>query len=299
MGLDLSAVPDEVVQRYGLDRLPLARDEAAAAALLRLDGKRALVTGGGGDGLGAAICTRLAEQGANVAVLDISAEAADVTVASIRDRWSVRAEPVLADVGDEAQVRAAADALAERWGGIDILVNNAGGSGSVGAGGGRVTQHGPFKDMAYDDMDTVVRVNLVGTLLVTRAVLPHMISAGAGRIVNISSEGGKTAVTNLTAYNACKAGVIGFTRSLAAETGPHGVTVVCVCPGIMVSDRTVRALSDPESRGFAALDDAFARVSLGRATVVDEVAAVVAFLASEAGSFIHGTSLSLGGGMAD
>ena len=117
MGLDLSAVPDEVVQRYGLDRLPLARDEAAAAALLRLDGKRALVTGGGGDGLGAAICTRLAEQGANVAVLDISAEAADVTVASIRDRWSVRAEPVLADVGDEAQVRAAADALAERWGG--------------------------------------------------------------------------------------------------------------------------------------------------------------------------------------
>ena len=298
MGLDLSAVPDDVVRRYGLDRLPADREQRAAAELLRLDGKRALVTGGGGDGLGAAICGRLAEQGADVAVLDISLEAAAATVASIRERRSVGVEPVVADVGDEAQVRAAIDGLAERWGGVDVLVNNAGGSGSV-AGGRRVPHHGPFPKMAYDDLQDVVRVNLIGTLLVTRAVLPHMISAGAGRIINVSSEGGKTAVANLTAYNACKAGIIGFTRSLAAETGPQGVTVVAVCPGIMVSDRTVAALSDPESRGFGALDDAFARVSLGRGTLVDEVAGVVAFLASEAGSFIHGTSLSLGGGMAD
>ncbi len=190
MGLDLSAVPDEVVQRYGLDRLPLDREQTAAAELLRLDGKRALVTGGGGDGLGAAICARLAEQGTDVAVLDISPEAAAITVASLRRRWRVRAEAVVSDIGDGAQVRAAAD-------------------------------------------------------------------------------------------------------------GPRGVTVAGVCPGIMVSDRTVRAFSDPRSRGFASLDDAFARVSLGRATVVDEVAGVVAFLVSEAGSLIHGTSLSLGGGMAD
>lgn len=297
MGLDLSAVPDDVVQRYGLDRLPADREHRFAADLLRLDGKRAIVTGGGGDGLGAAICVRLAEQGADVAVLDISPDAAAATVASIQSRWSVQAEPVVVDVGDEAEVGEAIDGLAERWGGIDILVNNAGGSGSV-AGGRRVPHHGPFSGMAYDDLQNVVRVNLVGTLLVTRAALPHMISARTGRIVNIASEGGKTAVANLTAYNACKAGIIGFTRSLAAEAGPQGVTVVAVCPGIMVSDRTVRALSDPQSRGFAALDDAFARVSLGRATVVDEVAGVVAFLASEAGSFIHGTSLSLGGGMA-
>ncbi len=298
MGLDLSAVPDDVVRRYGLDRLPSNREQRAASGLLRLDGKRALVTGGGGDGLGAAICGRLAEQGADVAVLDISSAAAEATVASIRERWNVRTEPVVADVGDEAEVRAAVDGLAERWGGIDVLVNNAGGSGSV-AGGRRVPHHGPFSAMVYDDLQNVVRVNLIGTLLVTRATLPHMISAGAGRIVNIASEGGKTAVTNLTAYNACKAGVIGFTRSLAAEAGPQGVTVAAVCPGIIVSDRTVAALSDPQSQGFSALDDAFERVSLGRGTVVDEVAGVVAFLASEAGSFIHGASLSLGGGMAD
>jgi 3-oxoacyl-[acyl-carrier protein] reductase len=298
MGLDLSAVPDDVVRRFGLDRLPIDRDQRAAADLLRLDGKRALVTGGGGDGLGASICVRMAEQGADVAVLDISPEAIAATTATIRGRWSVRTERIVADVGDETQVRAAIDGLIERWDGIDILVNNAGGSGSM-AGGRRVPHHGPFDEMAYDDLQDVVRVNLLGTLLVTRAALPHMISAGSGRIVNIASEGGKTAVAGLTAYNACKAGVIGLTRSLAAEAGPHGVTVVGVCPGIMVSDRTVRALSDPHARGFAALDDAFARVSLGRATVADEVAEVVAFLASEAGSFIHGTSLSLGGGMAD
>lgn len=299
VGLDLSAVPDDVVRRFGLDRLPADREQRAAADLLRLDGKRAIVTGGGGDGLGAAICARLAEQGADVAVLDISPEAAAATAASVRDRWSVRTEPVVADVGDDTQVRAAIDGLVERWGRIDMLVNNAGGSGSVDAQGRRIPHHGPFEEMAYDDLQGVVRVNLLGTLLVTRAVLPHMISAGAGRIVNIASEGGKTAVANLTTYNACKAGMIGFTRSLAAETGPQGVTVVGVCPGIMVSDRTVAALSDPQARGFASLDDAFARVSLGRGTVVDEVAGVVAFLVSEAGSFIHGTSLSLGGGMAD
>ena len=299
MTLDLSGVPDAIVERYRLDQLPLDREHEPAATLLRLDGKRALVTGGGGGGLGAATCLRLAEQGADVAVLDISAEAATATVDSIRGRCAVRAEPVVADVGDADQLRAAAEGLLERWGGIDVLVNNAGGSGSIGPDGERIAHHGPFEQMAYADLAAVVRVNLLGMLLVTRTFLPHMLARGAGRIVNVSSEGGKTAVTGLAAYNACKAGVIGFTRSLAAETGARGVTVVGVCPGIMVSDRTLRALSDPQARGFKSLDDAFARVTLGRCTVVDEVAGVISFLASEAGGFINGTSLSLGGGMAD
>ena len=298
MVLDLSGVAEEVVKRYALDQLPLDRHTRSSADLLRLDGKIALVTGGGGDGLGAAICERLAEHGAYVAVLDVSETAAATTVASIAGRWSATAE-LLADVADREQVQTAVNGLVERRGGIDILVNNAGGSGSIGIQGEKVSQHGPFDEMEIEDLLTVVRVNLLGLLMVTRLVLPHMLARGSGRVVNVASEGGKTAIPDLSVYNACKAGVIGFTRSLAAEVGSRGVTVVGVCPGIMVSNRTVRSLSDQKGRGFTSLDTAFSRVTLGRCTVVDEVAGVVAFLASEAGAFVHGTSVSLGGGMAD
>ena len=106
--------------------------------------------------------------------------------------------------------------------GLDILVNNAGGSGSIGVGGEKVIQHGPFDLMKLDDLLDVVRVNLVGLLLVTRAVLPHMLQSGSGRIVNVASEGGKAPIPDLAVYNACKAGVIGFTRSLGAEIGVRG-----------------------------------------------------------------------------
>jgi len=299
MVLDLSGAADEVVKRYALDQLPLDRRTRTSADLLRLDGKLALVTGGGGDGLGAAICERLAEQGADIAVLDVSETAAATTVTSLAERWNLRAEQLLADVADREQVGTAVDGLLERKGRIDILVNNAGGSGSIGLDGGKPKQHGPFDQMEIEDLLTVVRVNLVGLLMVTRLVLPHMLARGSGRIINVASEGGKTAIPDLSVYNACKAGVIGFTRSLAADVGSRGVTVAGVCPGIMVSDRTLRSLSDPAGRGFTSLDTAFSRVTLGRCTVVDEVAGVIAFLASEAGSFVHGTSVSLGGGMAD
>lgn len=299
MTLDIGAVPDDVVQRYALDRLPLDRASRATADLLRLDGKRAVVTGGGGDGLGAATCHRLAEQGAEIAVLDISPEAAQLTVDAVQSRWGVSARSVLVDVGDPDAVNAAVADVVGRWGGIDILVNNVGGSGVVGVTGEKVTQHGPFAAMEIEDLLTVVRVNLVGVLLVTRAVLPHMLAASSGRIVNVASEGGKAVIPDLAVYNACKAGVIAFTRNLAGEVGARGVTVAGVCPGIMVTERTIRSLSDPSHRGFASLDVGFAKVTAGRCSVTDEVASVIAFLASDAGAYLHGTSISAGGGMAD
>ena len=99
--------------------------------------------------------------------------------------------------------------------------------------------------------------------------------------------------------DSCKSGVIGFTRNLAGEVGSLGVTVAGVCPGIMVSQRTVDTLAAPTARGFAALDAGFSRVTIGRCSLPDEVASVVAFLCSDAGGYVHGTSISLGGGMAD
>ena len=299
MPLDISAVPDEVVAHYALDRLPLDRSSSTTGDLLRLDGKRALITGGGGQGLGAAACARLAEQGADVAVLDISTDAAAITVDAISDRYEVRITAVEVDIGDAESVENGVRSVVDEWGGIDILVNNAGGSGSIGLDGRTVTQHGPFAEMRIEDLQTVLRVNLLGPLLMTRAVLPHMLAAGSGRIVNVASEAGKVAVNDLTVYNACKAGVIGFTRSLAAEVGAAGVTVAGVCPGIMVSERTIQTLANPSQRGFASLDAGFSKVTIGRCSLADEVASVIAFLAAEAGSYIHGTSISVGGGMAD
>lgn len=181
---------------------------------------------------------------------------------------------------------------------IDILVNNAGGSGSIKTGGEKVSHHGTFLDLALDDLYGVVQVNFLGVMHMCRAVLPSMIGRGSGRIVNVSSEGGKISVDDLAVYNASKSAVIGFTRNLARDVGGLGIGVVGVCPGIMVSDRTIATLSTGDN-GSASLDSSFPRVTIGRLSLADEVASVISFLASDAGSYVNGTSVSVGGGLAD
>ena len=297
--VQLEGVDPAVVERFALDRLPLDRPGRSTDELMNLRGRRAVVTGGGGDGLGAATCLRLAGQGADVAVMDISEEQAQLTVDAIQARFDVRCMPLIADVGEVDQVRAAANRVASEWGGIDILVNNAGGSGSIGAHGEKVNQSGDFMAMSDEDLLLVVRVNLLGVMLVSRAVLPHMLAARSGRIINVSSEGGKTSVDGIVVYNSCKSGVIGFTRNLARDVGKHGVTVAGVCPGIMVSERTIRNMTHPNAPSLASLEDSFQRVTIRRCSVPDEVASVIAFLASDAGGYVHGTSVSVGGGLAD
>jgi 3-oxoacyl-[acyl-carrier protein] reductase len=295
----LDGVPEDVVERYHLDRIPFGRPATTTADLLRMDGVRAIVTGGGGRGLGDATCHRLAEQGARVAVFDIAADAAAATAGRLSERWGVEALPVVCDVGDARSIAAAVEQVVATFGGIDLLVNNAGGSGSIGGAGQKVSQHGSFAALEVDDIDTVVRVNLLGVYLMTRAVLQPMIAGGRGRIVNVASEGGKVGMPGLAVYSSCKAAVIAFTRNLAHEVGPLGVSPVAVCPGIMVSDRTLRTLSSASSAGADALQEGFRRVTIGRCSVPDEVASVIAFLAAPAGAYVHGTAVSVGGGMAD
>jgi NAD(P)-dependent dehydrogenase (short-subunit alcohol dehydrogenase family) len=299
MPVNLENVDPAVIAKYALDRLPLDRPSTSTADLLSLRGTRAIVTGGGGEGLGNATCHRLAEQGARVAVLDVSADAAEKAAADVAERWGAEVLAIAADVGDPDQVTAAVERVTAAWGGVDLLVNNAGGSGSIKPGGDRVSQHGAFADMEIDDLLGVVRVNLIGVMLMTRAVLGPMTEAGRGRIINVASEGGKISVDGLAVYNACKSGVIGFTRNIARDYGKFGIAVTCVCPGIMVSERTIRTLSQPGSKGLASLDSTFPRVTIGRCSVPDEVASVIAFLASDAGSYVNGTAVSVGGGMAD
>lgn len=295
---NLDGVAPEIIENFHFDRVPFGRSERVTSDLLRLDGRSALVTGAGGLGSGNATCHRLAEQGASVAAMDINVEAAESTATAVRNRWGVDTYPVTADVGDNDQVSAAVEATMSRFGRIDILVNNAGGSGAIGQGGRSVSPPGtPFAEVAVEDIETIVRVNLIGTFLVTRSVLGHMLSAGSGRIINVASESGRMGQEGQAVYASCKAGVINFTRNLALEVGPRGISTVAVCPGVMLTSTSIGMMTSLATGGAVTLARAFPRISLGRASVPDESASVIAFLASEAGAYIHGTAVSVGGGM--
>lgn len=295
---DLDGVDPDLVSTYHLDRLPLNRPITATSDLLRLDGKVAVVTGGGGSGLGNAVCHRLAEQGAAVGIVDVDLAAGTRSAEDLRATWGVDAFAVEGNVADWQSARTAIGELGEHFGTIDILVNNAGGSGSVGAGGERLSTRGYFESMAPGDMEVVVGVNFFGVLNMTHAALEPMRAAGRGRIINIASEGGKFGAAGLAVYSSCKAAVISLTANLAHELGPQGISIAAVCPGTLVSPRLL-------SKGYLSLDlddivgRTFQRTSIGRISLPDEVASMVAFLASDAGSYVHGTAVSVGGGVSD
>ncbi|HWE70722.1 MAG TPA: SDR family NAD(P)-dependent oxidoreductase [Acidimicrobiales bacterium] len=286
----LQGVPASVVERFGLDRLPFAQRGSSLHDLIDLGGIRAVVTGGGGESLGQAICSRLAGLGARVAVLGTTASRTKAVAGRITAAGG-EAFSVVADVTDWDGIHTAMDGVAQRLGGIDLLVNNAGGS---------LRTHGPFVGLSNQDIDRVIAVNLSGVLYSIRAALTHMIPAGAGRVINVASEGGKTGMRNLAVYNASKAGALGATRNLAHELPEYGVSIVAVCPGIMVGPYTIERFRDLDGRpGARTIDETMNRISLGRVSLPEEVANMVAFLASPAGAYVHGTAVSVGGGISD
>ncbi|MCU1656572.1 MAG: short-chain dehydrogenase/reductase [Pseudonocardiales bacterium] len=297
--LELADVPDEAVTRYGLGRLPVDRAATATADLLRLDGKCAVVTGGGGDGLGNAICHRLAEQGATVVILDIDAQAATHTATEIRRRYGTTAVPLTVDVASSVEVDRAVERIEGEVGRIDVLVNNVGGVGRISATDVRPPTMSGIDQMTAAQIDVSVALNLVSALYLSRAVVASMLRDDAGgRIVFISSEFGRIGSANASVYSACKAALIGLTRALAREVGPRGVSPVCVAPGLLVGQRMLDSLTDRHAPR-APFEFALERSSIGRAAVVDEVASVVGFLVSPAGAYVHGTTISVGGGMSD
>jgi 3-oxoacyl-[acyl-carrier protein] reductase len=295
---DLEGVAQDVIDAYHLDRLPLDRPRQSTTDLLRLEGKVAVVTGGGGDGLGNAICHRLAEQGASVAVLDVNPELGEAAAKDLSRLWGVDASSVTANVADWDEVHEAVQTIRDRFGTIDILVNNAGGSGAIGVDGNRVGTSPQFVTATRESLDTAVAVNFVGVMYMTKAVLDVMLPRHSGRIINIASEGGKTGMPGIVAYNSSKSAVIGFTRCLAHEIGPEGISITAVCPAIMVTDRLIK-LGHFTTSLEGTLGQSFKRSTIGRVSIPDEVASVVAFLASEAGAYVHATAVSVGGGLSD
>jgi 3-oxoacyl-[acyl-carrier protein] reductase len=242
----------------------------------RLTGKKALVTGGA-RGIGGAIATAFAREGADVAVLDLKLDAAEARTAALA-AFGVKTFAVAADVSDEAQVEAAVKKAEAALGQIDILVNNAG-----------IDTTSVVAEMSTAMWDQMMAVNLRSVFLCTRAVLKPMISRKFGRIINIASQLGHKGAPEMAHYAAAKAGVIGFTRSLAYEVARDGITVNAICPG-PIETELFKAL--PEEWKKRKLSE----LPIGRAGHVDEIAPTAVLLASEEGAYYIGATMNPNGG---
>jgi 3-oxoacyl-[acyl-carrier protein] reductase len=242
----------------------------------RLQGKKALVTGGA-RGIGGAIATAFAREGADVAVLDLRLESAEEKVAELK-QFGVKTFAVAADVSDESQVNAAIAAATEALGQIDILVNNAG-----------IDTTSVVAEMDTPMWDQMMAVNLRSVFLCTRAVLKPMIARKFGRIINIASQLGHKGAAEMAHYAAAKAGVIGFTKSLAYEVARDGVTVNAICPGPI---ETALFRGIPEEWRKRKLNE----LPIGRAGQVEEIAPTAVLLASEEGAYYVGATMNPNGG---
>ena len=244
-----------------------------------LDGKIALVTGAS-KGIGAAIALRLAERGARVAVnYNTSEGLAEQVAASIRDAGG-DALTVRADVSDLPQVTAMVERIADDWGAVDILVNNAG-----------IIGDSLLVRMTDEAWGQVIATNLNGTFYCTRSVLRAMVRKRWGRIVNISSVVGIRGNAGQANYSASKAGVLGFTKSLAKEVATRNITVNAVTPGYIRTD-TVNVLPQHLK------DRIMTWIPQGHFGEVDDIAHIVAFIASEKAKYMTGQVISVDGGMA-
>ncbi|HZQ85553.1 MAG TPA: SDR family NAD(P)-dependent oxidoreductase [Acidimicrobiales bacterium] len=275
-------------------------------ALTGIEGRVALVTGAARRrGIGRATALRLASEGADVACLDIarpytefpgygvaSADELDEVVAEV-EKLGRRAVGVRADVSSWDEVHAAVAEAADKLGGIDLCANVAGGAGfGMGAG--------PTLMITEAEWDKVLDVNLKGTWMVSRACAEKMIAGGrGGRIVNVSSQAGKRGFPTLGAYCAAKAGVILLTQVMATELGPLGITVNAVCPGTVDTDLLNKdhQMENLVTAMGSSWDEYLAReIPLGRVQQPEDVAAAIAFLMSDDGSYITGEALNVSGG---
>jgi 3-oxoacyl-[acyl-carrier protein] reductase len=242
-----------------------------------LNNQIALVTGAS-RGIGAAIAKTLGQQGATVIGTATSASGAEAITTALKAA-NVNGVGLALDVTQPEQVDAVLKQIAEQYGDVTILVNNAG-----------ITKDTLLMRMKDEDWDAVLNTNLKSVFRMSQAVLRPMMKARQGRIINISSVVGHMGNAGQTNYAAAKAGMTGFTKSMAMEVGSRGITVNCVAPGFIETDMTAEL---PEEIRVKMLE----RIAIGRLGQVDEIAATVVFLASPGAAYITGETIHVNGGM--
>jgi 2-hydroxycyclohexanecarboxyl-CoA dehydrogenase len=242
-----------------------------------LAGKVVLVTGAG-RGMGQAMAERLAAEGARVAVTDVDLDSAQKTAAALEGAAGFRL-----DITDAAEVSTRITEIVAALGPIDALVNNAGWD-----------RLAPFLETDEDLWDRVIDINLRGPIRMTKAVLPSMVERQGGRIVNISSDAGRVGSTGEAVYSACKAGIIGFGKTVAREVARYGITVNAICPGPTATP----LLESMVGQGNDKLIDSLKRgIPMRRLGEPDDIAGAVAFIVSDDAGFITGQTLSVSGGL--
>lgn len=245
--------------------------------------KVAVITGAA-SGIGQAFAKRLAEDGAHIVIADIKAAGETVKLVEQTGR---RALSCICDVSAEDSVAALAKDVEKSFGRCDILINNAG-----------IYPIQFFEDISFADWRRVMALNLDGVFLVSKAFAPGMKARGWGRMVNISSSTFGTVASGYTHYVASKGGVIGFTRALATELGPHGITVNAISPSLT---RTPGTLSRAPRKGRASMDEEFAQIAkiqaIRREQVPDDLVGVVSFLTSDDAAYMTGQTLYVDGGL--
>ena len=242
-----------------------------------LENKVVLVTGAS-RGIGQAIAMALGEQGATVigtATSDKGAEA----ISSYFAEAGVKGQGMKLDVGDDESVAAVMEAITDTYAPVNILVNNAG-----------ITRDNLLMRMKAEEWDSVINTNLTSLYRLSKSVVRGMMKARTGRIINIASVVGSSGNAGQTNYSAAKAGMLGFTKSLAAELGSRGITVNAVAPGFIDTDMT-RDLADEQRNAL------LKNIPLARLGQPQEIAAVVAFLASDAAGYVTGETIHVNGGM--
>jgi len=247
---------------------------------VRLEGRTALVTGGG-SGIGAATCRRLAAEGAAVAVTDVNLDGAREVAGEI-DGAAYEL-----DVRSTDSIGAAVGATEKELGPIDVLVNNAG-----------VDEFAFFVTTDEGLWDRLIAVNLRGVIAVTHAVLPGMQERSRGRIVNVASEAGRVGSHGSSVYSAAKGGVVAFTKAVAREAGRYGITSNAVAPGPIETPLLLSAPKQLGELGEKVVQTMVASTVLRRLGQPEEVAAAIAFLASDDASYVTGQALGVSGGLA-
>jgi len=257
---------------------------------MKLPNQAAIITGGG-QGIGKAIALKLAREGADVLVSGRHRDTLENTAREI-EKLGRRSLVAVTDVSQESQVSAMVEAALQYFGRIDILVNNAGVTGPT----------APITSVSRDEWDHVFAVNLTGAFLCAKAVIPHMIERRSGKIINISSIAGKLAYALRSPYAASKWGMIGLSRTLAQELGPHNIQVNAICPGPTAGDR-MRGVIAGRARELGQTEAEVERLyvegtALKRMVDPDHVAAMVVLLVSNEGSSITGEAIDVSAGYA-